>query len=371
MRSERQIEGAKKSQFHRLGQSGASGKRKRCRKGKSCGASCISGSKFCMVDLPWVGKEIGKVRDEVQSGRGAASDSGKPPSFKPATPTSTPMTTRESVARQQAAGILAEFSGSTMRETNEADGILPASRLNWRAGLGEGSDFVASGSYGAFMAVPPENLGKGLKDKFPGGVGVKYGEVNAREVEVLKKAGEAGAGPRLIAAKVGVNEDYRDVGMLAMERLSGKTLAKTYLEDIGGGRLRVKDGDAGLERLSNDYLRGISALHKAGIEHGDAHLGNAILQPDGKVKFIDMGFAYLRPSAALSEAIRAVSEDQSPIYNVSSFRGPVADKLRGNYRRIESQIRDFQRNVESNPYVSAEDKNKAALKLINDLYEGI
>jgi hypothetical protein len=56
-RSDRQISKAKIAQAERLGQSGAFGKRKRCKKGKSCGASCIANYKVCMVDLPWVGQD--------------------------------------------------------------------------------------------------------------------------------------------------------------------------------------------------------------------------------------------------------------------------------------------------------------------------
>lgn len=65
MRTEKQIDIAKRSQTARLGQSGAEGKRKRCRKGKSCGASCISSSKFCLVDLPWVSSGLSSVRNQI------------------------------------------------------------------------------------------------------------------------------------------------------------------------------------------------------------------------------------------------------------------------------------------------------------------
>lgn len=65
MRTEKQIDIAKRAQTARLGQSGAEGKRKRCRKGKSCGASCISSAKFCLVDLPWVSKGLSSVRNQI------------------------------------------------------------------------------------------------------------------------------------------------------------------------------------------------------------------------------------------------------------------------------------------------------------------
>lgn len=52
-RTGKQIDAAKRAQYLRLGQSGAHGKRKKCKKGKSCGASCIDAVKVCMVDIPW------------------------------------------------------------------------------------------------------------------------------------------------------------------------------------------------------------------------------------------------------------------------------------------------------------------------------
>lgn len=66
-RSESQIDAAKRAQTARLGQSGAQGKQKRCKKGKSCGASCISSAKFCLVDLPWVtSNQVAKVAKKIQ-----------------------------------------------------------------------------------------------------------------------------------------------------------------------------------------------------------------------------------------------------------------------------------------------------------------
>lgn len=67
-RSDTQVSKAKKAQALRLGQAGAFGKRKRCSKGKSCGASCIANYKVCMVDLTWVGQNaLGSIRDRLMS----------------------------------------------------------------------------------------------------------------------------------------------------------------------------------------------------------------------------------------------------------------------------------------------------------------
>lgn len=67
-RTGKQIEAAKKAQSKRLGQSGAAGKQKRCKKGKSCGASCINSGKVCLVDIPWAsGSQLTKVAKQIQA----------------------------------------------------------------------------------------------------------------------------------------------------------------------------------------------------------------------------------------------------------------------------------------------------------------
>lgn len=53
-RTEAQINRAKREQMYRLGHYGARpGQRKKCKRGKSCGAACIVRSMVCMVDIPW------------------------------------------------------------------------------------------------------------------------------------------------------------------------------------------------------------------------------------------------------------------------------------------------------------------------------
>ena len=65
-RSDKQIAKSKADQAARLGQKGAYGKRKRCFKGKSCGASCIANYKVCLVDLTWVGQNaMTAMRDRL------------------------------------------------------------------------------------------------------------------------------------------------------------------------------------------------------------------------------------------------------------------------------------------------------------------
>lgn len=78
-RTDVQIGAAKKAQTMRLGQSGAAGMRKRCRKGKSCGASCINSSKFCLVDIPWAGPDLSRAAASIQNRKPAKREKPAPP----------------------------------------------------------------------------------------------------------------------------------------------------------------------------------------------------------------------------------------------------------------------------------------------------
>lgn len=86
-RSEQQINRAKFEQYARLGTWGASkGRRKKCKKGKSCGAACILRNKVCMVDIPWaINPQISYIARwlknlEEREGKGGQSpEAPKPP----------------------------------------------------------------------------------------------------------------------------------------------------------------------------------------------------------------------------------------------------------------------------------------------------
>ena len=67
-RTESQINRAKISQKKRLGTWGSGpSRRKRCKKGKSCGATCIAGNRVCMVDVPWaVNLQLNKTVKTIQ-----------------------------------------------------------------------------------------------------------------------------------------------------------------------------------------------------------------------------------------------------------------------------------------------------------------
>jgi predicted Ser/Thr protein kinase len=343
---DRKIDAAKKAQTARLGQSGAAGKRKRCRKGKSCGASCINNSKFCLVDLQWVGQGLGMVRNEIQKSPKMGKEGSKPPTFKPASQALPP-------AAHKVEKVLAILSQPDAK-VSEVNGELKAKSVNWSSGKGKGAEYVASGAFGAFVHVPEERLAKGLEGKFPGGVGIKYGDISPKEVELLKKIGESGAGPRLIAAKYLTESNYpgspnqdseNRKGMIAMERIPGKPLEKVSYEITE-------------EQLGDGYLKGMAKLHRAGIAHGDAHLGNAIMKPDGDVKFVDFGNAKNSPVSALEEI-------QNRIWDMG---GPIADRIKGNLHKITNELDKFSWNKGD---MTPDVRDKRAMELIEKVYEGV
>lgn len=330
--AERRINAAKRAQRARLGSNIAG--RKRCRKGKSCGASCISSSKFCLVDIPWVGQEITKMRNSI---RNRPEQKSGPPSFKPVTSRDYLQGMRDAV----------EEVFNRVKDSDDVvkmDGRVSADKVNWQSGLGKGAEYVASGAFGAFVSIPPENLARGLGSQFPGGVGIKYGDVTANEVNMLRKIGEAGAGPRLIAAKI---DNKSDIGMIAMERIPGSTLGKM----INSGRISNQDaGEA--------YLKAMSKLHLAGVAHSDAHFGNIIIQPDGKGKFVDLGWAKDNPRAALTEAINTIRGNSNLDYD--NLTGPVAKKIKANLGNVRWKLA-----------ANANQTDEEYMKLIQELYEGV
>lgn len=70
-RTEGQINAAKRGQIARLGGLNLPKlKRKKCKRGKSCGASCIPGYHVCMVDIPWaLNPAITKVANQILAQR--------------------------------------------------------------------------------------------------------------------------------------------------------------------------------------------------------------------------------------------------------------------------------------------------------------
>ncbi len=370
-RTDTQIGRAKKAQSERLGQSGAEGKRKRCRRGKSCGASCIAGYKVCMVDLPWVGqsampkivKAIQKANPKGQTlaiqkqlSLGLPGDKQLSINLNPKKPLN--LKKKEAVqpikkakppeppkpVAKTALGKSGSFSSQTAREgaldvykalqlyTNKdiikVDGAKAADKVNWKAAFESGAKKIGNGSFGTFVKVPPENLAPGL-DKFTHGVGVKSGQIGPQEAKVLLKVGKADIGPNLIAARV-ANDFQKDAwgfstakGMIAMSMVPG-----TAIKDL------PQTG-----KNYDSYWKARADIHRLGVAHNDAHGGNVLIDDKGKGRFVDMGLAQDLRKAALAEAIGGIQgSDYQRLYGAE--KAPVFSRLADNWSRVREQMID-------------------------------
>lgn len=340
--------------------------RKRCQRGKSCGATCISKSKVCLKGLAAVRDDVAKVRSVLEGGKSLPAKVNKPQDKdgnkkELNTPSDKVDNGLPSGSQSERAKYTLNYLYDPDVKSKDVDGELSASKINWRAGVEDGSKFVGKGASADFVTVQPDSLARGLQSQFPNGVGIKYGKVSDEEVSLSKKIGESGAGPRLIAAKLEDKGGSKAVqGMIALERIPGKTVDAM-----------IDEGKVSRVALSDAYLRGLSMLHKAGISHGDAHFSNAIYQPNGKVRFIDFGFSKDDPAKAFSEALRRGLSAQT--------RGEVQDKIRNNFSRVLQKLgrSDIKSEIELRLELdsifpkSDPNRNRVLMELIDLLYEGV
>lgn len=170
-------------------------------------------------------------------------------------------------------------------KVNEISGTKKSSDVNWEMASSYQARYIGGGRFGRFVEMPD-------------GTGVKTGMVTRDEVDMLKKAGEAGAGPRLIAARLlpGSGEVR---GQVSMEILRGRPIVEADSENGG-----VKKGDS--------YTRAMANLHRIGIAHRDPHQGNIIVNEKGEAKFVDFGLAIASWPKTLKEAIMPKPGDSLP-----------------------------------------------------------
>lgn len=130
---------------------------------------------------------------------------------------------------------------------------------------------------------------------------VKRGEIGQNEIGILKKVGDLGLGPSLIYGETGGKKGSfagQDIffGRIAMTRAEGKKL----------GSFDSPDAKVGKSTVADLYWSARANLHRAGIAHNDSHAGNLMIGPKGSVKFIDFGMAQDNAKAALSEALGGI-----------------------------------------------------------------
>lgn len=375
---EKRINQAKRAQMKRMGGLVPAGSRKRCKKGKSCGAACINGSKVCWVDFPWaMSSSIGQMRDAVKK----TTRKTAPYSIEPPTPNTVGNVDYWKVSqikdlKETAKGILNRLRMEV--GAIKTSGVVNEKDVNWRAALGSGVRFVGEGSFGGFATVPPDKLLKKGGGKFPDGVGVKVGNIGPQEVKVLMALKDSDLAPRILGARVSPKVDTDSYGfkssrgVIAMSKVPGTRLADT------GNRINGK-------RRDDIYWEAVARLHKMGIAHNDMHGGNVFIDSNGKGRFVDLGLAQLSVKAALAEALgfrngANYQFEASPSYG----HGVTASR---NLAKVESFLKS--KGLDSTDIMTimkteirrpddffdqgawAKISDKDAKKLIDTLYEGI
>lgn len=136
---------------------------------------------------------------------------------------------------------------------------------------------------------------------FQNDVVVKRGDLGERELEILRRVGQAGLGPELIYGEIGRRkETFASVGIhdgrVAMTRVGGKEI----------GRFSSPQERVGNSTVGDIYWRARANLHRLGIAHNDSHGDNIIVDSTGKPRFVDFGISQENPKAALSEAFGGI-----------------------------------------------------------------
>lgn len=278
--------------------------RRRCGKGKPCGATCIERGKECLKEAgASIAKSLGSVRNSVKA-RSATYKIAKSASPAALEKMGVPKGEAQSMRKTQlqARKVLNKLrdEGDSVIKTN---GLAKEKDINWRSILGSDVRAVGSGDFGSFASLPAQKAlsPEGVAKVAEGRVGIKVGKIGPNEVEAIRRAGEADLGPRLVGARVSpiVKQRHKidgSDGAVAMTIVPGRPY-RSSPKDIGGFP------------KSEMYWEAIAALHKLGIAHNDLHGGNIIIDSTGpaKARIVDFGLAQLSHKAALAEALGALS----------------------------------------------------------------
>lgn len=371
-RTEAQINAAKRGQIARLGGSDLPKlKKKKCKMGKSCGASCIPGYHVCMVDIPWaLNPAITKVANQILAQRKLPVVGPPAAEVQVAKPTAkAPVVNLPAKAKKVYDEI--DAPGFKLRDV---DGSKAAKSIDWNAVGNPNAVQMGAGMFGAFFKVPNGALGSN--------VGIKAGEIGLHEAEALKIVGKAGIGPKFIAAQHGEFGDGRyrvATGRIAMGVVQGTRLGKS--PNVVNG---IETRDA--------YWTARAKIHRLGVAHNDAHGGNTMIDSKGVARFVDLGLAQVSRKAALAEALGGASrtgadfqaERQLDVYG----RGKIFNLISSNIRTVveamkadglsDSDVRKFQ-----NTHIRQKDEyfntnspwskitDKQAKKYIDLLYDGV
>jgi hypothetical protein len=371
-RTEAQINAAKRGQIARLGGSDLPKlKKKKCKMGKSCGASCIPGYHVCMVDIPWaLNPVITKVANQILAQRKLPVVGPPAAEVQVAKPTAKAPVVNLPTKAKEVYDVI-DAPGFKLRDV---DGSKAAKSIDWNAVGNPNAVQMGAGMFGAFFKVPNGALGRN--------VGIKAGQIGLHEAEALKIVGKANMGPKFIAAQhgeFGAGKYRVATGRIAMGVVQGTRLGKS--PNVVNG---IETRDA--------YWTARAKIHMLGVAHNDTHGGNTMIDSKGVARFVDLGLAQVSRKAALAEALGGASrtgadfqaERQLDAYG----RGKIFNLISSNIRTVveamkadglsDSDVRKFQNTDirQKDEYFNTNSSwskitDKQAKKYIDLLYGGV
>ena len=208
------------------------------------------------------------------------------------------------------------------------NGSSSADKVKWNATEKPGANVLGSGESGSFITVPTKSL-LGYSDNMPAELGVKVGNIGRNEAFITKKVGDAGIGPKLVAAKILTkphsNSDSGTIhkGVIAMEVVPGVPLHKA--QKVVNG---INSNDASMVARAK--------LHKLGIAHNDSHSGNILIDDRGTARFVDLGMAQRNWKAALAEALGG--HTGADYQYTANYGGKVMKAIDRNYAKVKEEL---------------------------------
>lgn len=318
------------------------GKKDRCKKGKSCSATCISTWKACLVEMSAsVSLAMDRAADKIlyRATKLNKALEGEPRYYKLKLKLVKEL---EAAERQddprrfnRAGKALAKLEGQYGKRFKDGHLIFPKalpfepkpvvlSRYpeeydkalrnvrregdrtfnGWKDSYPD-PKFIGRGSYGHVI----EN---------PDGTYIKRGAISDTEASVMRRVGDKDLGPKLRAADINgphatEKADFVNIvnGRIAMSRVDGKPI-NIYAPP---------DAKVEGKTVSDIYWKSMADLHRLGIAHNDAHPGNIMIDDKGKGRWVDFGLSQLSFKAALAEALGSFVVDDGGTATISRGSG--------------------------------------------------
>jgi hypothetical protein len=256
-RTAKQIEAAKRRAVK-------GGGRKKCKKGKSCGATCINSSKVCLVDLPWVSSNgLSKVSKKIQDASGKkpkAEPAPKPLPPKPKAPLLSPMETYDEMRQK-----VKDTYEVTLNPKLTADSIEVARILDKK-----NTSFPSGSLYG-----PGE---KDLYDSIRNGIGVNFLADGSYVLDRFTASYDRSYAIRQADRGALAYKNYKGDADALDKLLNRKELPKTEVEKFRGFRASPEtlqemiDGAKNKETFVNKSVNSWSSALRIGQRFADREI---------------------------------------------------------------------------------------------------